>query len=61
MDIQAYLTPWNIGSGVAGLLLSVTTIISLVMHRRQFGAALKSVGARFFSQIVSFIVHSDGL
>jgi hypothetical protein len=54
MDIQAYLTPWNIGGGVAGLVLSVGTILSVVRNRRQIGAALVKMGTRLFSHIGFF-------
>lgn len=54
MDMQSYFTPWDIGGAVAGLLLSIATIISLVLGRRQLGAVIKNVGERLFSQVGFF-------
>ncbi len=54
METQAYLTPWNIGGGVAGFVLSVGTLISLVRNRRHVGTALARMGTRLFSQIGFF-------
>lgn len=54
MDISAYLTPWNLGGGIAGLVLSLATVISLVRSRRHVGSALVSMSTRLFSQIGFF-------
>lgn len=54
MDIQPYVTPWDIGGAVAGLLLSIAAIISLVLGRHQLGTVIKKVGEKLFSQVGFF-------
>lgn len=54
MNIQAYLTPWNISGAVAGLVLSAATVIGLLRSRRQLQVILKSVSGHLFSQIGFF-------
>ena len=50
MDWQSFLSPWNIGGGIFGLLLGIAAIVSLVVNRRQIGAALaESSAAPLFS------------
>jgi hypothetical protein len=53
MNIQ-YLTPWNIGGAVTGLVLSVAIVIGLLRSYRQLGVILKSVSGHLFSQIGFF-------
>jgi len=62
--MQAYLTPWNIAGGVAGLVLSVAVVMSLVIHRRQITIMLVGISTRIFSQIGFFslvivVFHGD--
>lgn len=54
MDWQSFLSPWNIGGGLFGLLLGIATIVSLVANRRQIGAALVKAAQRLFSPVGFF-------
>jgi hypothetical protein len=54
MDWQTLLSPWNIGSSVFGLLLSIAALVALVIHRRQIGIAIAQGAQRLFSPIGFF-------
>ena len=54
MDWQSFLSPWNIGGGIFGLLLGTAAIVSLVVNRRQIGAAFAKSAQRLFSPVGFF-------
>lgn len=56
MDLHTYLTPWTIGSGVAGLVFSITAIVGLAINRCHVWVAFKKATASLFSQIGFFTV-----
>lgn len=54
MDWQRYLTPWNIGGAVFGVVLGAAAIVSLVMNRHQLGTAFSKAAQRLFSPVGFF-------
>lgn len=54
MDWQSFLSPWNIGGGIFGLLLGIAAIVSLVANRRPIGAAFAKAAQRLFSPVGFF-------
>ncbi len=54
MDWQSFLSPWNIGGGLFGLLLGVAALVALVANRSQIGAALVKAAQRLFSPVGFF-------
>ena len=54
MDFSSYLTPWNIGSGLFGVVIGLAMIVSLVLNRQQIGTALTKASARLFSPVGFF-------
>lgn len=54
--MQTVLSPGLVGGAVAGLVLSLAAMLSLILGRRQLGATLRSVGARLFSQVGFFSI-----
>jgi len=54
MDWSSSLTPWNIGSGLFGLAMSIAMLVSLVRNRQRIGMALTKASARLFSPVGFF-------
>jgi hypothetical protein len=54
MDWHLLLTPWNLCSGLFGLTLGITVLATVLVHRRQIGAALLNAARWLFSPVGFF-------
>lgn len=54
MEWQSFLSPWNIGGGLFGLLLGIAALVGLVASRRHIGVAFAKASQRLFSPVGFF-------